>query len=508
MRPFLLLLTGLISQQINGTTSRQAESLSYNDTVSQSSTATSQDLTANIDFRTAVRLMLENNNAIKAAEKNTELARRQSQLINASWFPTITMTGTYAMMSNKISVNQEYAPLLDPLKEKYADDFLVPNVLNFISKELGDLSFNVPVIDDDFGSIDLEVIYPLFTGVKRIYANKLAKDNESLSEIAKESIGATKYLELANIYFSLSLNESMIKVLNESHDMTKHHYSQAVKMENIGMFDKAERLIVKVALDESDRNLKSAENQNEVLKNALYTIIGLRDNKPTSQQVSQQVDKTNDKKQNISTTTSLFLNEQYPSLDWFKDMMRKNSYVYKQSELHNDISKNTLRMSRSNYFPVISVFGKQTIASYHVPNNLIPNTVGGINLAWDIFDGLARERNIQMTKIESEIISETQQNLKNELEVAVDEWHANLKQAVVNAKDLQSSLDLAEEVYKIRKKSFAEGLCTSQQVLDALNLLNKTKLLLLTTYFEYDIALANLCCLCGIPEYFEAFINE
>lgn len=508
MRPFLLLLTGLISQQINGTTSQQAESLSYNNTVSQSSTATSQDLTANIDFRTAVRLMLENNKAIKAAEKNTELAKRQSQLINASWFPTITMTGTYAMMSNKISVNQEYAPLLDPLKEKYADDFLVPNVLNFISNELGDLSFDVPVIDDDFGSIDLEVIYPLFTGVKRIYANKLAKDNESLSEIAKESIGATKYLELANIYFSLSLNESMIKVLNESHDMTKHHYSQAVKMENIGMFDKAERLIVKVALDESDRNLKSAENQNQVLKNALYTIIGLRDNKSTSQQVGQQVNKTNDKKQNNSTTTSLFLNEQYPSLDWFKDMMRKNSYVYKQSELHDDISKNTLRMSRSNYFPVISVFGKQTIASYHVPNNLIPNTVGGINLAWDIFDGLARERNIQMTKIESEIISETQQNLKNELEVAVDEWHANLKQAVVNAKDLQSSLDLAEEVYKIRKKSFAEGLCTSQQVLDALNLLNKTKLLLLTTYFEYDIALANLCCLCGIPEYFEAFINE
>lgn len=508
MRPFLLFLTGLISQQINGTTSQQAESLSYNDTVSQSSTATSQDLTANIDFRTAVRLMLENNKAIKAAEKNTELARRQSQLINASWFPTVTMTGTYAMMSNKISVNQEYAPLLDPLKEKYANDFLVPNVLNFISKELGDLSFDVPVIDNDFGSIDLEVIYPLFTGVKRIYANKLAKDNESLSEIAKESIGATKYLELANIYFSLSLNESMIKVLNESHDMTKHHYSQAVKMENIGMFDKAERLIVKVALDESDRNLKSAENQNEVLKNALYTIIGLRDNKSTSQQVSQQVNKTNDKKQNISTSTSLFLNEKYPSLDWFKDMMRKNSYVYKQSELHDDISKNTLRMSRSNYFPVISVFGKQTIASYHVPNNLIPNTVGGINLAWDIFDGLARERNIQMTKIESDIISETQQNLKNELEVAVDEWHANLKQAVVNAKDLQSSLDLAEEVYKIRKKSFAEGLCTSQQVLDALNLLNKTKLLLLTTYFEYDIALANLCCLCGIPEYFEAFINE
>lgn len=469
MKPFLLFLI-LISQQIitNG-----QQSLSFQD---------------------AVDLMLQNNKAIKVAEKNTELAKRQSQMINASWFPTIAMTGTYTLMSNKIGVSQEYAPLLDPLKEKYADDFLVPNVLNLISNELGDLSFDVPVIDDNFGSIDLEIIYPLFTGVKRIYANKLAQNNETLSEINKESVSAAKYLELVNIYFSLNLNESIIDVLNETHEMTKSHYSQAVKMENIGMFDKAERLIVKVALDESDRNLKSSENQNVVLRNALYKIIGQEDNKTMSQ--------------SNSTSTSLFLNENYPSLDWFKDMMRKNSYIYKQSELHDDISKNTLRMSQSNYLPVISVFGKQTIASYHVPKNIIPNTIAGINFAWDLFDGLARERNIQITKIESDIINDTQQNLKNDLEVAIDEWYAQLKQSVINAKDLQSSLELAEEVYKIRKKSFTEGLCTSQQVLDALNLLNKTKLLLLTTYFEYDIALANICCLCGIPEYFESFINE
>lgn len=447
-----------------------------------------------LDFRTAVGMMFQNNNAIEAAEKNVELTKRQSQFVNASWFPTITMTGTYTLMSNKISVSQEYAPLLDPLKEKYANSFLMPDILNYLSNELGDLAFEVPIFDDDFGSVDLEIIYPLFTGIKRIYANKLANNNETLSEINKESVGATKYLELANTYFSLSFAESMIKVLEETHKMTKNHYSQAMKFENAGMFDKAERLIVKVALDESDRNLKSAENQMEVLKSALLKIIGQQS---SSASVSSS----------IILSTPLFLNEQFPSLIWFKDMMRNNAYIYRQSELHDDIAKTSLRMSRSNYFPVISIFGKQTIVSYQVPNNLIPNTVAGINIAWDIFDGLARERYIQMTKIESEIISETQQNLKHELEVAVDEWYAQLKQSVVDAKDLKSSLELAEEVYKIRKKSFNEGLCTSQQVLDALSILNKTKLLLLTTYFEYDIALANLCCLCGIPEYFESFIK-
>ena len=227
-----------------------------------------------LDFRSAVDMMFENNTTIKAAEKNTLLAKRQSQMINASWLPTVTMTADYTLMSNEISVSQEYASFLKPFQEQYANEPLIPDILNYISSSLGDLSFDVPIFEDNFGSIDLEILYPIFTGTKRLYANRLAKNNETLSEINKESIGAAKYLELANIYFSLSLTESMIKVLKETHEMTNNHYSQALKMEAIGMFDKAERLIVKVALDESERNLKDAVNQANVLRDALSKIIG------------------------------------------------------------------------------------------------------------------------------------------------------------------------------------------------------------------------------------------
>ena len=461
-----------------------------------------------IDFRTAADMMFENNATIKAANKNTLLAKRQSQLINASWMPTITMTADYTLMSENISVSQKYASLLEPFQEKYADEILIPEILNYISNSLGDLSFDVPIFEDDFGSIDIEILYPIFTGTKRLYANKLAKNNKTLSEIEKESIGATKYLELANIYFSLSLTESMIKVLKETYEMTNNHYSQALKMESVGMFDKAERLIVKVTLDESERNLKDAENQAEVLRDALCKIIGQQTTDNSQQSLDNSQWPKANSQQSIITSTPLFINEKYPQLEWFLDMMKQNAYIYRQSDLHDDISKANLRLSQSNYYPVISIYGKQTIASYQVPKNLVPNTIGGINLVWDIFDGLARERNIQLAKIESEIIAETQQSLKNDVEVSVNEWHANLKQACVNAEELQSSLELAQEVYRIRKKSFTEGLCTSQQVLDALNLVNKTNLLLLTSYFEYDIAMANLCCLCGIPEYFESFLSS
>ena len=461
--------------------------------ICQQSIVNGQQSDISISFRTAVDMMFQNHPGIKAAEKNVELARRQTQFVNTSWYPTITMTGTYVLMSEKIGVTQEYASLLEPIKDKYENTFLVPDVINYISNELGDLSFDVPILDNSFGSIDLEILYPIFTGVKRIYVHQLAKDNETMSEYEKIAVGTTKYLELADVYFTLCLTDLILKILKETHVMTNNHYKQALKMEELGMFDKAERLIVKVALDESDRNLKSVEKEAEVLRNSLSIIIGRQ---------------STDDSQSIKTSTLLFLYEKYPSLIWFKDMMRKNAFIYKQSELHEDISKNTLRISKSNYFPVISLFGKQTIASYQVPKNLMPGTIAGVNLTWDIFDGLARERNIQQTKIESEMITETHQNIKNDLNIAVEEWYSKLVQSTVNANDLQSSLELSEEVYKIRKKAFAEGLATSQQVLDALNLLNKTRLLLLTTYYEYDIALAHLCCLCGIPEYFESFLNN
>lgn len=486
MKPFyLIILILLIPIEFNGQSSMVK--------VQQSSPKSENIVCDSIDFFTAVDMLFENNVGIKAAVKKKELSKRQTQLINASWFPTITMTGTYTLMSNDIGVSQEYASLLEPLKEKYANDLLVPDVLNYISNELGDLSFDVPIMDKNFGSIDIEILYPIFTGIKRIYANNLAKSNETMTEYEKEFYGATKYLELADIYFTLVLCESMTKVLRETHEMTKNHYSQALKMESTGILDKAERLVAKVAMDESERNLKSIESQTTVLRAALLSIIEPQRTYAIRPYV---------------LSTPLFMNEQYPQLKWFKDMMRENAFVFKQSDLHQDIAKTSLAMSRSNYFPVISVFGKQTIVSHNVPSNLIPNTIAGINLAWDIFDGLARERQIQQVKIETEIINDVQSNLKNELEISVEEWHSKLRQACIDAKELKSSLELSQEIYRIRKKSFSEGLCTSQQVLDALNLVNKTKLLLQTAYYEYDIALANLCCLCGIPQYLESYITK
>ena len=61
---------------------------------------------------------------------------------------------------------------------------------------------------------------------------------------------------------------------------------------------------------------------------------------------------------------------------------------------------------------------------------------------------------------------------------------------------------LSEELVRIRKKSFTEGMATSTEVIDAETMLASVKVARLAAYYEYDVALMNLLSLCGTPEQF------
>ena len=67
---------------------------------------------------------------------------------------------------------------------------------------------------------------------------------------------------------------------------------------------------------------------------------------------------------------------------------------------------------------------------------------------------------------------------------------------------LNTTIELSEELVRMRKKAFAEGMVTSTEVVDAETLLSKTKVARLAAYYEYDVTLMNLLALCGIPEQF------
>ena len=91
--------------------------------------------------------------------------------------------------------------------------------------------------------------------------------------------------------------------------------------------------------------------------------------------------------------------------------------------------------------------------------------------------------------------------------VEIDNFFCQLQKSLDNVAALNSTIAIREELVRIRKKAFLEGMATSLEVIDAENLLSKVKVARLAAYYEYDIALMNLLAICGTPEQFSNYNN-
>ena len=92
-----------------------------------------------------------------------------------------------------------------------------------------------------------------------------------------------------------------------------------------------------------------------------------------------------------------------------------------------------------------------------------------------------------------------------DLQVGVDKFYSQMQNAMDYVKALNTTLEMSNELVRIREKSFKEGMATSSDVVDAEVVLSKVKTAFLLAYYQYDAALANLLSICGIPEAFHQY---
>ena len=259
------------------------------------------------------------------------------------------------------------------------------------------------------------------------------------------------------------------------------------KLEAAGMIDKAGRLFAQVNMDEAWRALEAAQKEVTVVESALRTLLNLEDTCK------------------IEPTSPLFINSTLPAKEEFQQTMRSGNYILNQLSLQQSIAKQQLRIDQSGYLPDIALFGKQTLYAHGIQSNLVPRTIVGVGFTWNLFDGLAREKRIRQSKITEQTLALGKDKAQDDLSVGIDKLYTGLQKAQDNVQALNSTIALSEELVRIRKKSFAEGMATSTEVIDAETMLATVKVARLAAYYEYDVTLMNLLALCGTPEQFRNY---
>ena len=414
-----------------------------------------------LSLEQSLTLLRSENKSLRIAGKEVELAKNEHQKLNAFWYPTISAAGAYVHMSNPIEVRQSLNQFTDPAKE-YVHSIL-PNdqFISSLLDKIGQNTLTLPLISQNVTSIDANLTWPIFTGGKRIYAGKIGKKLVSVAEVNREQVSANQQALLIESYFGLRLGQRVVEVKTETYNSLKIHYDQALKLEQQGMINRAERLVAQVSMEEAKRELES--------------------------------------------TTSLFINESIPSANYFKEMIPFNNYLVNQLKLQENIAGDQLKIGRSGYLPNIALIGKQTLYADGVDKYLMPRTMIGVGFTWNIFDGLDREKRIRQARLTSQSLAIGKEKAVTDLQVGVDKFYSQMQNAMDNVKALNTTLEMSNELVRIREKSFKEGMATSSDVVDAEVVLSKVKTAFLLAYYQYDVALANLLSICGIPEAFHQY---
>nr|WP_148372460.1 TolC family protein [Bacteroides bouchesdurhonensis] len=438
-----------------------------------------------LSFEESLRLLQQGNQSLKIADKSIEIAKTERDKLNAFWYPSLQSTGAFVHMSEKIEVKQPLSQFTDPAKDFVHS--IIPNdqIISSILDQIGTNTLIFPLTPRNLTSVDVSAEWVLFSGGKRFRATNIGRTMVDLARESRAEVSANQQNLLAESYYGLRLAQQIVTVREETYKGLQKHYENALKLEAAGMIDKAGRLFAQVNMDEARRELEAAQKEETVMQSALKTLLNKKD-----------------MDENIVPTSPLFMNDSLPPKMLFNLSVGSGNYLLNQLYLQEQIAKQQVRIDQSGYLPNIALFGKQTLYSHGIQSNLVPRTMVGIGFTWNLFDGLDREKRIRQSKLTQQTLVLGQMKARDDLAVGVDKLYTQLQKAQDNVKALNATIKLSEELVRIRKKSFTEGMATSTEVIDAETMLSKVKVARLAAYYEYDVALMNLLSLCGTPEQF------
>ena len=443
-----------------------------------------------LTLQEASALMTRQNPSLKIADKAVSMMQGEKQKLNAFWYPVLNTSGMYVHLSDRVEVKQPLNTYTEPAKNFVQsilpDDKLITSILD----QVGSYTLSVPILQRNLTTIDANISWPVFTGGKRLYASRIGNRMVDIAKVGQEETNALLQTELIQTYYALQLANKVQEVREQTYRSLQQHYDHALKLEANGMITKAERLFAEVNRQEAKREWEASKKEREVTHQALCSLLNMQ------------------KDANIHPVSPLFVTNELPDSLYFKNMIPMTNYTISKLNLEESIADNNLRISKSAYFPTIALFGKQTLYAHNLPRNLMPRTLIGIGFTWNLFDGLNREADVRVSRLTKETLALEKEKAENTLDVMVQEIYSKLQEAKDEISTLQTTISMSEELLRIRRKSFEEGMATSAEVVDAEVMLSKVRIAMLLAYYQFDVSLATLCSVCGVPELFWKLMEE
>ncbi len=432
-----------------------------------------------LSLNDALLLSQQENSAVKIAREGVNIATQDKHILRSAWWPTITLTGEAIHTTTPIRLTKSVAELSDGRLQELEKVVVDEPLLEAILKEVGSMSIGVDLAPRNTASVGANVVWPLFSGGKRIFATRVGAYGEELAHTVYNDVLQRIASTTAEVYLGVEVASVSVEVCRMALTSALEVVREARCLEREGIINKAERLAAEVEAAEVATRLAGAHTRLTVARAELSALLG--------------VDSLY-----LLTTTPLLDITPLPSQEFFLQAIGNNPIV-RATHIEKQLANEKLHIEQGRYLPDIALIGGHRLWSKGIDKGLIPRTFVGIGASWTLFDGTERERSIAKSRSLVRTAQLAEEQHQQELRVAVERLWGTLSESQNQLATANTTIALAEELVRMRHRAFSEGMATASEVIRSEVRLAEAKLGRIATIYQWNIARVELLTLCGLP---------
>ncbi|TLD96723.1 TolC family protein [Helicobacter jaachi] len=437
-----------------------------------------------LDIESAYKQILLYNDGLKSTQSAVDKQEKLDSATKMIYLPQISLDGVYVRLQEPMNAHLFNNAQLAALGGSPA---LAP-----LAPLLSHLAQPITLQDNNIIFGALNIVYPIFTGGRKYFANKLSKIALQDAFIALKLKELSLFEDCVRLYYGVVLSNQILSTLTSANAGHLTHYQNALKLQEKGQIARIEALQAQVNYDKSSIDVQKADNNLKIASLALNAILNRESH--TTLELTQSIDIKQDKAlQPLEHYTNKAL-EIYPALQLMDNKIKA------ANELTN--------IEFASFLPEVALFGSYM---FHDNSSLLdkamPNWYAGVGARWSLLSPNGRIQKYQASKIATIEAQFATAQARKDLKTLCEKTYSEVQAYKTQYFSLSSSIELAEENLKLRQKAFSQGLGTTTEVSDAQNALSLAIIERQSIAYNYALALARLLALSDEIEQFYAFFN-
>ena len=325
--------------------------------------------------------------------------------------------------------------------------------------------------------------YNLFNGLGSIYTYQKLKKQTDLKSTELSIQIEQVLLKTAKEYFDIAYLQENYNIIKELLDISKERYNRIKVQNEFGNASKLDLLSAEIDLNNDSINLMNIEFELQIAKNQLNQTLN------------------RDLAYDFLVENKVEINRDLNYSDLNQETQKNNNNVL-LGQYMLDISKKDKKINAVSILPRIEISAQYGYNQTESNTSIILDQTslgltGFLNFSWDIFDGLAKNKITQNTRIQIESNKLELQSIKQEIQ---KEFNASYKQYEnsINLIDIEKRNQLtSEKFFERAKEQFYQGQLSRNDFRLAQIDLSTSKNRLNQTLYNAKIAELNLYRLSG-----------